>query len=121
MGGIGSGRCIRSLLPSRPLRERPAVVGGGRWKPVAASLAPWTDVQRGARRGSWLRTLPKHARLAIPRAWAGFFFAQGRPQLRRDFRSWPAETFALLSPSPARSASIATTKQTRASATTPIG
>ena len=36
-------------------------------------------------------------------------------------RSWPAETFESLSPSPARSASIATTRRTRASATTPTG
>ena len=37
----------------------------------------------------------------------------------QGFLTWPAETFESLSPSHARSASIATTRRTRASATTP--
>ena len=67
----------------------------------------------------------KRARLPDTSRLGGVFVRLGPDVHTRSRRSrsrtWPAETFASLSPSHARSASIATTRRIRASATTPTG
>src|SRR5450631_3982509 len=64
----------------------------------SCTAAPGGRGERGGGTGAQCATRlrPKRARLLLPRAWAGFFFAQGRShQRRRDFSSWPAETSEL--------------------------
>src|SRR3954453_9953709 len=63
----------------------------------------------------------RYTRFRLARG-GSFFCPERRRSTHISPRSgvWPAETCASLSPSPARSASGATTRRTRASATTPI-